>query len=1081
MLKIYRASAGSGKTYKLALEYLKLLFASPADDAYRRILAVTFTNKATAEMKRRIVSRLFVLAHDAEHSEYFGDLLSETGLSPEELQKKASDVLYSLLHDYSFFNIDTIDRFFQQTTRAFTREIGLQGGYNLELDNNRILSEAVDRMLFELDDARNRDLLQWLLRFSEEKVENAESWNIRGDIETLSGEIFKESYKRYGDELRAVMEDKKALREYMKELAALRFLFEKTLKEVGDSALEVMHRNNLSPTDFKRKNTSPFRHFESWAAGIVKEPTATFMKLLQSVDEWYTRNDDPEIISCIRNAADDGLIQCVQNAVECFGWYPEYLTAIETSRYFYTLGILSDIDRHVREYEQEHNLLLLSDTTELLHRIIDGSDTPFVYEKIGTRIDNLMIDEFQDTSNMQWANFEPLFRDSLDRGNSNLIVGDVKQSIYRWRNSDWKLLSEGLNGSFDERQRTDDFLDTNWRSSAEIINFNNSIFSQSAVILQNTLNERIEEVAVSAGIDKSYRHKIIDAYEDICQHISPVNKDYHGHVELQFIDNDDDEIPWKQRVLDAIPTRLMSLQDQGIQLKDIVFLVRVKKEGQMIADKLLQCKAENTDPRYRYDIISDEALYLGNAPVVKLIIGVLRFLQMPDSDLNKALAAYELNAARPGVTSSEALVSCFATIPGESLLDFLCDEEETLSSIRTLPLFELCEKIISKCSVRTEGDDVYVQAFQDMMLSYIDKHSADLASFLQWWDEWGKKKTISTPESQNAIRIMTIHQSKGLEFKAVLIPFCDWSIDNDSKHTHILWCRPGKPPFNRLPLVPVRYDTRLGKTIYAGDYFREKMQSYIDNLNLAYVAFTRAKEELLLFTPLPKNENNINSVSGLLYRCVTRAFDKETVHDCVDLTAGFDPETKRYELGLPHLTAPDKETEVEEMGMPVYKSYDFRERLQLRLYGKGYFGDRQERSYGTLMHEILSTIRYVADLDDALVPYILSGQVGKEQAGMLKSKIVAWISTPEVVSWFSPDVKVLNEVEILRSDGIFYRPDRVVIDNGKTDVIDYKFGNVERESYKIQVSRYVSLIRGMGFSEVRGYIWYVEMNKIIQV
>ena len=325
MLTVYRASAGSGKTYRLTLEYLKLLFSAKEREAYRHILAVTFTNKATGEMKRRIIQELFVLAHGVRSSDYFKELASFTGFNESDLQGKAKEILFSLLHDFSSFSIDTIDRFFQQTTRAFTREIGLQGGYNLEIDNSRVLSEAVDRMLFELEDSSSKELLSWLLKFSEEKVENAESWNIRKDIEALSGEIFKETYKTYSRELLALTADKKVLKEYISELAKIRNMFESFLQELGEEGQRLLSRFQLQAADFKGGKNSPFSHFEKWASGIIKEPTATFAKLAGDIAQWYTKTTAPEIRARIEEAYNGGLNDCIEKVLKCFELHPRYV------------------------------------------------------------------------------------------------------------------------------------------------------------------------------------------------------------------------------------------------------------------------------------------------------------------------------------------------------------------------------------------------------------------------------------------------------------------------------------------------------------------------------------------------------------------------------------------------------------------------------------------------------------------------------------------------------------------------------------------------------------------------------------
>lgn len=642
MLHVYRASAGSGKTYKLTLEYLKLLLSpvrpnnepilpSERNKAFQHILAVTFTNKATEEMKRRIIEKLDILAHRTSESEYLNDLLGQDGIpaSIEKLQKRASEILFTLLHDFSGFNISTIDKFFQQTTRAFTREIGLQGGYNTEIDNSHVLTEAIDRMFFDLENPENKDLLNWLIRFSEEQVEGGKSWGIQRNIVQLAQEIFKEEYKSHSSEIRHFMADKDLLRAYIKKLNIIKQDFESESRKIARKATEIMKKAGLPPEDLKGGNRSPFKEFSKWADGNIKEPNASFTQLSDNIENWTTKKTSPDIITKVREIYPE-LNEYIKQIIACYNAYPFYISVMETRRYIYTLGILSDIDKHIQTYEKEHNILLLSDTTELLNRIIDGSDTPFVYEKTGNRIDHFMIDEFQDTSRMQWNNFFPLIKESNDKGGRNLIVGDVKQSIYRWRNSDWKLLNDELGNQFKKPEELNDHvLGTNWRSCINVIQFNNSFFRKASFLLQESLQKEIADTPANVHIDSEYAEKIGKAYRDIYQHISPKNKEKKGHVKVMFLETETEEgekIDWKNRATELLPQTLKELQDKNISLKDIAILVRSKAEGSLVADCLLKAKAENNDSTYRFDIISDEALFIHNAPIVKLVIGILNYL-----------------------------------------------------------------------------------------------------------------------------------------------------------------------------------------------------------------------------------------------------------------------------------------------------------------------------------------------------------------------------------------------------------------------------------------------------------------------
>ena len=514
MLTIYRASAGAGKTHRLTGEYLLLLFSQPG--AYRRILAVTFTNKATDEMKGRIVEELHRLA-SGEDSDYIALLSGHYSLTETEVRRQAKRILIAILHDYSAFNISTIDRFFQQTMRAFTREIGLQGGYGIEMDQDLVLSEAVDRLLGDLDKSGNKELLGWLLRFAEDKIEDGGEWNLRRDIKMLGKELFKESYKQFSDALSEDIADKKALENYKETLFGIIRTVEKEVKTFGEKANAIMKEYGLQPSDFIQGSRSPMFLFQRWATGEMKEPTATFRNLADNVEKWYTKKTDPALQAIIGTAYDNGLNDCIKGIIARFDDLTAYYSAKEIVRYYYTLGILTDISREIAAYREEKNVMLIADTTELLHKVIAGSDAPFIYEKTGTQIDHFMIDEFQDTSAMQWSNFRPLIEESLAHNRQNLIVGDVKQSIYRFRNSDWKLLDEQVRQDFSADEVAEETLKDNWRSCRNIVEFNNALFTVAPCLLQELYNAALAESSLDEAERQQFASRIMAAYQQASQ------------------------------------------------------------------------------------------------------------------------------------------------------------------------------------------------------------------------------------------------------------------------------------------------------------------------------------------------------------------------------------------------------------------------------------------------------------------------------------------------------------------------------------------------------------------------------------
>lgn len=1067
-LHVYKASAGSGKTHRLTAEYMCLLFSSPY--AYRHILAVTFTNRATDEMKTRIIDELANLA-TGRKSGYIDLLSTEYGLNEMQVRKEARDVLVRILHDYSSFSVSTIDKFFQQTMRAFTREIGLGGGYNVELDTDKVLGEAIDNMLYDLERTDNKLLLDWLIRFSEEKIENGETWNIRNDIQSLSSEIFKESYKAYSDKVQTDIADKKLMTDYKDMLFAIIRNFEQVSQQIGEKALNIMSRYGLRPDDFKGTSRSPFFLFVKWANGEVSEPSNPFRALTDDVSSWYTAKTATEVRNKIEDAYPE-LNICVLDITAHYDNSVEYQTAYEINRYFFTLGILGDVDKKIRENAAENNIMLISDTTELLNRIIEGNESPFIYEKVGLRINNYMIDEFQDTSGMQWQNFQPLVRDSLAGGNKNFIVGDVKQSIYRWRNSDWKLLDEQLDKDFRMEGINHETLDTNWRSSRNVVAFNNAVFSLGASLLQETYNRSLDDTDDERL--QPFLSRITKAYNELHQQLPDAHKANEGHVKVEFIDTE--EYVWQDYVLEQLPKQIEELQDRGYNLKDIAILVRTKKEGAEVANRLLEYKSLHADSGYKYDIISDEALFVNNSKSIKLIVALLKYLHNPLDNSLKALAVYEYFKYSNQLNPEDALQKYFSA--NDELPDDIIDE---LRRIRELPLYEMTEEIFELFSSAMEDNEqVYIQSFLDMVLDFTIRHSSDLDAFLKWWNETGVNKTIFTPDGQDAIRIMTIHKSKGLGFNVVIVPFCNWEIDH--RLTTILWCHPHNEPFSRLHLVPVKYSQKLKNTIFDYEYFDERLHAFIDNLNVLYVAFTRAKNELIAYSPKPKREE-VNNISSLLLTCIKSSTSPtEGVQAKIALSEHMDEENSIFEIGKGYQPVrKERQSEIDEIYVDSLFSISFDERIKLRLNNKYYFSDTGQRDYGTMMHEIVSKVRTTKDIEGAVEEYRIAGDITKEQKTSILDLLNASLSDPVVSPWYSGEYKVLNEVQILQPKGAFSRPDRVMMKGDEVVVIDYKFGEKEDKKYIRQVKYYTEQIRKMGYTNVKGYICYITLGKVVEV
>lgn len=1056
MLTIYRASAGAGKTHRLTGEYLALLFAG-AKDAYRHVLAVTFTNKATDEMKSRIVEELFALSSGGK-SGYVGRLCKAGGTTEEEVRSRAGQILADILHDYPAFNISTIDRFFQQIMRAFAREIGLQGGYEIEMDSKAVLSAAVDAMMANLDKTENKALLSWLIMFAENNMTESGKWDFRSKIKKLGEELFRESYRAADDEARADIDNKKKLEEYRDTVFSVIRRTEAEARRLGEEGENIMKQYGLEATDFKGGETrSPLLKFRRMANGEMKEPNKTFTELADNPEGFYAAKAAPEIKDAIIRAFHGGLNDCVKRVISFFGDLTAYNTAKAIASHFYTLGILTDISREIAAYRRDKNVMMIADTSELLGKVIGGNDTPFVYEKTGTRVDHFMIDEFQDTSGMQWHNFRPLVAESLSKGKANLIVGDVKQSIYRFRNSDWTLLEGQVQQDFRDDEVREETLAENWRSARNIVEFNNAVFTALPAVLQDVYNGKLLSSSLSEAQRKAYSGKIVSLYRGSCQQVPPPFREKDGHVRVEFLEGKIKN-EWQAVALDRLPGTIEQLQDKGYEPRDIAVLVRRNSEGAMVADRLLSFKKEHPESPYRYDIISNESLYVGSSSAVRFIVAVVRHLQRPEDELCRQLMKYSYRVMKTESEDVFSVDTSAAVLP-----------EETLSRLKALShrsLYELTEGIARLFSgdIR-ESEQVFIQAFLDTVSEFARKENADPGRFLEWWDETGHKKTITTPDDQNAIRILTIHKSKGLGFKAVVIPFADWSVDNGNNV--ILWCRPDVAPFDSLHLVPVSYGLNLQNTIFANDYFHERLQAFVDNLNALYVAFTRAKEELIVFAP---RTDSGSTMAGALWKALDTK-ESETFGGIFELGGGWHPSGHN-----PRENAP------EEIAMKPVSAVSPDERLHLRLHGRGFSFDDTRRKHGTLMHEVLSHIRTRDDIPAAVEGYRLSGVVSTDEATALASRLDNLLDMPEVAPWYDGSARVLNEVDILfGKEGISRRPDRVMIAGDRVIVVDYKFGERQDKHHQSQVRNYMNLIRRMGYGKVEGHLWYVELGILLPI
>ena len=1072
-LTIYSASAGSGKTFRLAGNYLSFLFKSRYN--YRKILAVTFTNKATAEMKSRILDQLHCLASGGS-SEYLKDLITETGKSEEAIRNEAGEILFSILHDFSRFSVCTIDTFFQKIIRAFAREAGFHIGFNIELDHSLILSTAIDEMI--TSSADSPEIKNWLTSFVMSNLEEEKSWNLKGEITILSEELFREKFKILSESERKNLENKEFLSYYIKRIRAVSSSMEENIRNFGRKFESIFTEFGLTEEMFYQKSRGIPGFVKSIVNGDIVLPNDNVKLIFNETPRWSAKDPSPELVKAITGGLEETLKEAI---LFCNSNFSDFQSAKAVLSNIYALGILSDVLNRVHMVASGENSFLISEAGELLSLITGEEQTPFIYEKIGNVFENYMIDEFQDTSLLQWRNFNPLISESMGRGCDNLVVGDIKQSIYRWRNSDWQILADMQNKLIDNARFISKPLVTNWRSCSNIIRFNNSLFS--------VIAEQTDKALSESGFFSDFKNLYTGAVQ--------ADPGIHngGYIKLEFID---DQIEngnekkkgkrtkilrsWKDFVLERIPGIIELFQDKGYNASDIGIIVREVKDGEAIVRKIVEyssnCSPEQRT-RYNYNIVSNDSLTLSASYAITFIIAVLRVLSDPDDVISRALMLRFYLLSKGDENADKADLNRDRLIDGSHGC-FPEGYDTFLKITRELPLFEATESIISFFGLGNYSRNAaYLNTFQDLVMNFSGNKNADTDSFLAWWDSTGMKKTIKLPANQNAARIFTIHKAKGLEFKVVILPFLSWNLDHVFSKQPILWVKPDTQPFNELGIVPVRYRKALSDTVFAADYMHEKYSVYIDNINLLYVAMTRAKDAIYGFAP--ERPGPSETIARVIKEAISTS-ENPAGDQGIVLNNRYDSRKKVFESGeIPWNTG--QQPENKELICRKYNVNSKPESLRLKLHGEDYFAAgkeavRQKVNYGKLMHEVFEGINTSEDIPYAVKKLVLEGKITESDSVSLEKKLILLVKSPPASEWFSPGNNVMREAEILLPSGRTRRPDRVIMRDDKVIIIDFKFGE-EYQKYHDQLKQYRSFLSEMGYKNIEACLWYVDKNKIV--
>ncbi|MDE6006994.1 MAG: UvrD-helicase domain-containing protein [Muribaculaceae bacterium] len=1162
MLELYRASAGSGKTYTLAKKYIwyyltiqpeggqaRLRTEAELADSARHILAVTFTNKATNEMQLRIVGALNDLAtirtkriitEDGQIKEvlpdYMKDFSEELGVSIEEIARISGIGLSILLENYSDFNVSTIDSFFQTVLRTFAYESDLNDSYQVELDTEFLSQLGVDATLEEIDSNDKDSNTKFWIRTLMDRTEGR-SWNIfTRNAGSSRGYNTENPYKEFIDSVKKMEnEEYKYIREDLEDYFAkhgddlvdlyktlqkkyetpAKEAFKRMRRKVKEAysslpidILESSSRSDLGkiPLYYRRlsgqdgtvklKWSTPLSYskFPEFNSAILERKSWKMWSADNPSDSWETEQQLEDVQSAVAEWT------AITGTKEFRHWM------LYASRLPY-YALFSIVSRKRQEYLDENNAVELAETSMILRNVIGDNDTPFIYERLGTRLNHFLIDEFQDTSRMQWHNLSPLLRESLSRGNGNLIIGDAKQSIYRFRNADPSLITTEVPETFGTRvqEKGDDPSEnTNYRSDLRIVQFNNSFFRY----LVETLDK--ERGAEEAGKRISYRK----LYNNVMQ--LPNKRAEAGFIEIVCPDDKKDDAG-----VSAIPGLIRRLMKRGYRQSEIAVLVSRHTEGEMVIEAITGSNAEpeNSDEPIRF--VSEQSLKVASSKAVKIITGVLSNMARGS---NPEIRSGE-DRRKKGVGNWHELASDFKYFslnhPGldnARLLDAYIESganfnalSELLSELQSFAIPGVVEAVSATflTDELRESDAVYIAAFQDLVLEYCENHPTDIGSFMKWWERRSRSASIASPEDSDSVQVITVHKAKGLQYECVILPFSNWNFgDGSSSHSEWRWVHPeviSHPEIPLPPYIPVETTSELEDTTHADLLETYYDQVSMDNLNAAYVAFTRAKKEMYIFSEMYSKKKEYG-----MGRYLTDFIQQLATCKSPDST----PETSKGILELPanEVNIEKKEPFIATVGRPAeeigkdrkashiliplsrYNSVKSPSFLKYRAEeASALAGNEDEseeefqldiRDEGTLKHAVLEYIKTADDLPHAIRHLQLQGILPDALARTIEEELAEALSRPEVTRWFDGSARVMNERPVLKRGFVTRRPDRLLIyPDGSAVVVDYKFGKIPNDNkHRRQIERYVRLLKETGqFKSVSGYLWYVNERVIVPV
>lgn len=1091
---VYRASAGSGKTYTIALLSIANMFLAHGKEnatnvnVHRRILAVTFTNDATDEMKRRILQELWAIKTQAKDNMMKSLREQINGLedwTDQEMVSAAGDIITDILHDYGNLHIVTIDSFLQSILRQLAHELHVGSRLNLDLDTDAATADAVKQYISKAEDDEN--VRKELTKFLENNIEDGKSWDIKSLLTNFGKKIFNETYQSASPDVEAaVKHDPKLFEDVRKQCLGIISDFKQDLVDFGNEATDAELKDNGITTYVKGvfKRLKKFKE-NAELDELLKNKT----RISAVTDGTVYKKDKKTTLDPVLNTK---LVDILSRSNDYLDANVEnYQSAIAVLEYLGQFQLLSSLSTTMHDSLKEEQRFMLSDTAFLLSSMIQNDDAPFIFERMDAVIDHVLIDEAQDTSKLQWKIFETFVNNLISSGQFGMMVGDVKQSIYRWRNSDWHILND-IQSILDLNKDQMKSLDTNWRSFVNVVEGNNYIFEK--------MSERYAELYVEKAGGTADTTSIHRAYEGLRQ--NPHKKE-SGRVELCFVTGSSAEERDKEQ-LKLLVRKFDELRKAKVNPNDICILVRTNNQTSAIAEYLLRPEVRAANPELvnegYFNLITDRAFVLENNLALTLLVESLRYIAQPTNEMVKGkllLAHMALNGI------------AFDTLPLKEedreieLAKFFSGQND-LEQLRRLSLLDLVYRLVEIFNLndnRYKIHSAYLYTFLNAVAQYADQHVATISDFLGYWDSSLRDKKLNSSVLQSGVQVMTIHGSKGLEYHTVIVPFVEDSLTPHKPDD--IWCEVAAgsaAPFDRLPVMPVKCsDSNLSSTIFKADYLQEVEMEYMDVLNIRYVAFTRAKANLIAICNKVETKTGLSKshFSSILYKVLEddTYFKKEDVAgyelfalgDCLAAHVDKDKKEKTFNPFA---------TEIEHSKLMDFKLFPMPSTATFvnSETANRFFATLDEQGVeptpqiseailvGVLNHSIYEQIQTRNDVPRVIKKMVVAGQLAAEDEQKKIEEVLKKIDGEQVRHWFDGSWRVFNECPVISRDHDTIenkRPDRVMVSDKETVVVDYKFG--EEHNYAPQVQNYMRLMESMGYPNVKGYIWYVNLDKIEEV